>query len=154
MSAVVIDDKGIVLKCPACGQQNRTPFDRLHEKGTCGSCFAELLPVSVPIDIERTVYHDHLIRSASLPVLVDFWAPWCGPCRMMAPEIAKVAQMAAGQCIVVKINTEALPHLAQRYAIRSIPTLTVMKGGHELTRSSGARPGAVILNFLRQAAGF
>ena len=95
---------------------------------------------------------DALVQDSKLPVVVDFWAPWCGPCRMVAPELVKVAAANAGRFAVVKVNTDALPELGERYRIRSIPTMAVFAGGKEVARTTGARPAAQIEEFVRQAA--
>ncbi len=91
---------------------------------------------------------DRVIASASVPVVVDYWAPWCGPCRMVAPEIQKVAARRAGRVLVVKVNTEALPDLGERFGIRSIPMLAVFEQGREVARSAGARPAQDIEAFI------
>jgi thioredoxin 2 len=105
----------------------------------------------VPIEIESEADFDRLIHSAAVPVVVDYWAPWCGPCRMVAPELVKVAARAGGRFIVVKVNTDALNELGQRLRIRSIPTLAVFSGGREVARTTGARPAAAIEAFVAQA---
>jgi thioredoxin 2 len=92
-----------------------------------------------------------VIAQASVPVVVDYWAPWCGPCRMVAPELAKVAARNAGRWLVVKVNTDVLTELGERYNIRSIPTLGVFAGGREVTRAAGARPADEIERFIAQA---
>ena len=94
---------------------------------------------------------DALVRAAALPVIVDFWAPWCGPCRMVAPELERVAAANAGRYLVVKVNTDAVPELGERFRIRSIPTMAVFEGGREVARTSGARPAADIEAFVRQS---
>jgi thioredoxin 2 len=94
---------------------------------------------------------DRVLANASTPVVVDYWAPWCGPCRMVAPELMKVGARRAGQWLVVKVNTDALSDLGQRYGIRSIPTLAVFSGGREVARTAGARPAADIEAFVAQA---
>jgi thioredoxin 2 len=91
------------------------------------------------------------MASASVPVIVDYWAPWCGPCRMVAPELQKVAARQAGKALVIKVNTDELSDLGQRFGIRSIPTMAVFAGGKEVARTSGARPAADIEAFLEQA---
>jgi thioredoxin 2 len=101
-----------------------------------------------PVEVPDAVAFDALISAAPLPVVVDFWAPWCGPCRMMAPELEKVAKEAAGQWLVVKVDTEALPELGERFRIRSIPTLALFRGGQELNRVAGAHPAADIRTFV------
>jgi thioredoxin 2 len=153
MSNLRLDMTGVIVPCPKCGQKNRVPFRRLGETGQCGKCGGEIAPPSEPIEVESVGAFDTLIRESALPVLVDFWAEWCGPCKMVAPEIVKVAQMAAEKLIVVKVNTEKLPALASRYGIMSIPMLAVFSGGKEVARSAGARPADAIYDFVQQALG-
>jgi len=148
-----IDAKGILSVCPQCGQKNRTPFMHVGQRGRCGKCKEPLPPLSSPIEIDTKVHFEALIANCSLPVLVDFWAPWCGPCRTVAPEMEKVAIAESGQLLVVKVNTEDLPALSQRFAIRSIPTMMVFVHGKEVGRTSGARPAAAIREFVTQAVG-
>jgi thioredoxin 2 len=104
------------------------------------------------MEIGTAADFDRLVSRASIPVVVDFWAPWCGPCRMVAPELVKVAARAAGRFLVVKVNTDAVPELGQRFGIRSIPTMAVFAEGREAARTSGARPAADIEAFVAQAA--
>jgi thioredoxin 2 len=141
---LTVDDRGLVMPCPSCGQKNRLAFERLGESMRCGTCKHEIGAPSAPLDVASTHDFDRLVSQASIPVLVDYWAPWCGPCRMVAPEIAKVAQRQAGRALVVKVNTDQLSDLGARHGIRSIPTLAVFVGGREATRVSGARPAADI----------
>jgi thioredoxin 2 len=148
-----IDAEGILSVCPQCGQKNRTPFMHVDQRGRCGKCKAPLPALSSPIEIDTREHFEALIGNCSVPVLVDFWAPWCGPCRTVAPEMEKVAVAGAGHLVVVKVNTENLPLLSSRFEIRSIPTMMVFLHGREMGRTEGARPAAAIRDFVTQAVG-
>jgi thioredoxin 2 len=134
----------MIVACPSCSKDNRLPAARLRDKARCAACKAALLPVTHPIAVASAADFDELVRDAKLPVLVDFWAEWCGPCRMVGPEVAKVAASHAEKVIVAKVDTEALPAVAQRFDIRSIPTMILFRGGREADRLSGAMPAAAI----------
>jgi thioredoxin 2 len=148
----MLDERGIVVRCGSCGQQNRLPYRQLDRAVRCARCKTDLQPPSHPIDIASTQDFDRLVSQATIPIVVDYWAPWCGPCRVVAPELAKVAARNAGRFVVVKVNTDVLTDLGDRYAIRSIPTLAVFSGGREAGRSSGARPAAEIERFIEGVA--
>jgi thioredoxin 2 len=150
MSSTAMDDRGIIVACGQCAQKNRVPFGRTAK---CGKCGADLNGPAEPIEVPSVAAFDKMVNDSSLPVVVDFWAPWCGPCHMVAPEIARVAASQAGRWIVAKVNTDALPELGERYRIMSIPTMAVFKGGREVARTSGARPADDIEAFVRQAGG-
>jgi thioredoxin 2 len=147
--AIAMDERGVIMPCEQCGRRNRVPFGA-HE-ARCGGCKMALPPVGEPVEVPSAQAFDALIRSASLPIVVDFWAPWCGPCRMVAPELQRVAAANASRYYVVKVNTEALPELGDRFRIHSIPTMAVFDGGREVARTSGARPAADIEAFVRQS---
>ena len=151
MAALQTDARGIITSCPACGQKNRLTYERLTDTVRCGRCKAELPAASVPVDVAEAADFDHLVASSSVPVVVDFWAPWCGPCKMVAPELEKVAARQAGRVVVAKVNTDAVAGVGDRLGIRSIPTMAVFKGGREIARTTGARPAADIEAFIAGA---
>src|SRR2546427_12896967 len=140
MANLELDDRGVIVACPSCGQKNRVVYERLSAPFRCGRCKRELSPPSEPVEIGGAADFDRVIANASVPVVVDYWAPWCGPCRMVAPELQKVAARQAGHAVVGKVNTDELPDLGERFNIRSIPTLAGFAGGKEVSRAPGARP--------------
>jgi thioredoxin 2 len=151
MANVDLDERGLVVACAACGKKNRLACETLGAAVRCGQCKEPVAALGVPVELQTTADFDRLIAKSSLPVVVDYWAPWCGPCRMVAPELQKVATRQAGRMIVVKVNTDELSDLGQRNNIRSIPTLAVFAHGRELARSSGARPANEIEAWVQQA---
>lgn len=153
MSKPTLDDKGVIETCGSCGRRNRVPFKKLPETGTCGQCQTPLPPIAMPLDIPSDSAFSALVAGSPVPVIVDFWAPWCGPCRQVAPEMEKVAASQAGHWLVVKINTEALPSLGARFGIQSIPTMAVFAHGKEAARTSGARPAAAIEAWVKVQLG-
>jgi thioredoxin 2 len=149
MSELHGDERGLLVKCPNCGQRNRMVYQRLGGKFRCGKCHHEISAPAQPIDLDSETAFTALTTESSLPVLVDFWAPWCGPCKMVAPEISKVAAEGAGVFIIAKLNTEQVPSVAARFRITAIPTMAVFKGGVEVARQQGAMPAPGIRKFLQ-----
>jgi thioredoxin 2 len=144
MSAHRLDSTGVLLACPSCGKTNRLRYESLGHATRCGACHTALSAPAEPIEVPDGPTFDAVIASSSQPVVVDFWAPWCGPCRMMAPELEKVAAGAAGEWLVLKVNTDAVPELGERFRIRSIPTLGVFQRGRLMHSAAGARAAADI----------
>ena len=138
----------MIVECASCKKSNRLPAARLTDKAKCAACKAALLPLGRPIPIESVADFDELVRESKAPVLVDFWADWCGPCHAVAPELVKVAGERAGKVVVAKVDTEALQQVAARFGIRSIPTMILFENGKESKRVSGAMPASQILQQL------
>ena len=138
------DRQGVIAHCPSCGKSNRLRYENLNRTIRCGNCHTTLPPPGEPVEAPDAAAFDIIVQQTPVPVVVDFWAPWCGPCRMMAPELETAARDMAGRALVVKVNTDAVPELGQRFRIMSIPTLAVFRQGREVSRVSGVRPAADI----------
>ena len=134
--------------CPHCGQINRIPEDRLIDRPNCGGCKQALFP-GRPVELTIQSF-ERFVAKSDLPVVVDFWAPWCGPCKMMAPVFEQVAGEVSPQVILAKVNTEVEQSLAAQFGIRSIPTLAMFKGGNEGARLAGAMDAMNLKNWIQQ----
>ncbi|TAK39587.1 MAG: thioredoxin TrxC [Lysobacteraceae bacterium] len=137
----------VLVPCPACGALNRVPGARLGESPTCGKCHQPLF-AGKPLALDEAGFALHVERGG-LPVLVDFWAPWCGPCRMMAPHFEQAAAQLEPRVRLAKVDTEAEPALGGRFGIRSIPTLALFAGGREIARQAGAMGAADIVRWTQ-----
>lgn len=151
MAAFTADIRGVTVVCGSCGQKNRILFERLADSGQCGKCGCALDTLSSPVEIPGKKVFDSLVKTSGIPVLVDFWTAWCGPCRMVAPELEKVAKSNKGRLVVAKVNTEEIPELAQRFNVSGIPLLVLFRDGQEVSRLPGARPASAIESFVWQA---
>jgi thioredoxin 2 len=144
-----MNTKTLHLVCPNCNATNRVPRDKLHAELNCGKCQAPLLTAH-PDNLGEVAFNAQLVKS-DIPMVVDFWAPWCGPCRMMAPVFEKVSQDMQGRARFVKVNTEAEQDLAAKFNIRSIPTLAVFSGGSEIARQPGAMSATDLMRWVSAA---
>jgi thioredoxin 2 len=149
----MVGTRGVEVVCRACKKRNRIPFGKLSASGTCGACKATLPHFDRPLELEHEADFETILREAKVPVLIDYWAPWCGPCRMVAPELEKVARARAGRALVLKVNTDRFQNIGARQGIRSIPTMAVYLGGREVGRTAGARPAPQIERYLDEQVG-
>lgn len=140
----------MILTCPSCGKKNRSPAERLTELGRCGSCKTEISPPGRPLEADPETFRE-ITERAGVPVLVDFWADWCGPCKTAAPEVARTAADMKGRAVVLKVDTERWPELAAEYRVQGIPNFVVLKDGKQVMQQAGVVPSATMKKWLEQA---
>jgi thioredoxin 2 len=141
----------LIRECSRCGQKNRVPARFLASTGRCGSCKSSLPPVADPLAVDDLLF-DEVIQNATVPVLVDFWAEWCGPCHRAVPEVARTAQEMAGKAVVLKVDTEKYPQLAARFNVRGIPNFAVFFAGRLIMQQAGLVSHDQMEHWLKSAA--
>jgi len=141
----------VIRACSNCGLKNRIPAKHLANMGRCGACKSSIPPVAEPMEVDEVLF-DEIIQNARVPVFVDFWAEWCGPCRAAAPEVSRTASDMVGKAVVLKVNTEQYPRVAARFHVRGIPNFAVFSGGSLVFQEAGLVDHNQMEQWLRSAA--
>jgi thioredoxin 2 len=137
----------IISTCASCGTKNRITAGHLSDAGRCGACKASIPPLKEPLDVDESAF-DEILQAAKVPVFADFWAAWCGPCRMVAPEVKKLAEEMAGRAIILKVDTERHPGIAARYRVQSIPNFVIFRDGRPVRQQAGAVPSSQMRTWI------
>jgi thioredoxin 2 len=140
----------MIIACPACGQKNRLAASKVTSEVRCGACKQPITPIRSPIDADPATFEE-VASQSPVPVLVDFWAEWCGPCRRAAPEVKRTADAMAGRALVLKVDTEAHPQIAQRFQVSGIPNFVVLKNGRVAFQQAGLVDAAQMMRWLENA---